>query len=139
MPSAPSSSSRLHSPLSAAPPSPQRATIPRIPTPTKASSTGCGGIDSTKDFRIGVTYALWGKRDEAEQIIKAMQTDKGNAMDIAYIYAALGDNDKTFEWLEKAYHNRDSYLALLKVELEFKKIRSDPRFKAMLKKIGLPE
>jgi tetratricopeptide (TPR) repeat protein len=100
------------------------------------------GTDPKKEFRIGVAYALWGKRDKAEEIIKAIEADKtisGRDGSIAYIYAAMGDNDRAFEWLEKAYHNRDSYLVFLKVELEFRKIRSDPRFKVMLKKIGFPE
>jgi TolB-like protein/tetratricopeptide (TPR) repeat protein len=107
------------------------------------------GKNTAKDVHIGVIYALWGKREKADEIIKAIQGDtnaadltnisgKGEPSDISYIYAAMGDNENAFKWLEKAYQNRSVALVMLKIELEFKKIRSDPRFNIMLKKIGLP-
>jgi hypothetical protein len=44
-----------------------------------------------------------------------------------------------FEWLEKAYEERVNRLACLRVEATWNDIRSDARFQALLKKIGLPQ
>jgi hypothetical protein len=57
------------------------------------------------------------------------------------ICEALGDLDEYFEWLDIAYKERDPFLPLIKYWRAFtegeKKVRSDPRFKELLKKIGL--
>ena len=59
---------------------------------------------------------------------------------LAAAYAAAGQKDKAFEWLEKAYEEREGQdLTLLKYVPDFKNLHSDPRFSAMLRKIGLPE
>ncbi len=55
----------------------------------------------------------------------------------ASIYGALGEKDEAFVWLEKAYDERDSVLMLLKVEPMFDDLRPDPRFNALLKRVGL--
>jgi len=56
---------------------------------------------------------------------------------IASIYAALGEKDQAFVWLEKAYEAHDFILVLLKVEPMFDNLRSDPRFTILLKRVGL--
>jgi len=56
---------------------------------------------------------------------------------IASIYAALGEKDQAFVWLEKAYEAHDFLLVLLKVEPMFDNLRSDPRFTILLKRVGL--
>ncbi len=59
---------------------------------------------------------------------------------LAAAYAAAGQKDKAFEWLEKAYEEREGQdLTLLKYVPDFKNLHSDPRFSGMLRKIGLPE
>jgi tetratricopeptide (TPR) repeat protein len=57
---------------------------------------------------------------------------------IAFVYIGLGDADRAFEWLEKAFEARDWQMALLKVEPLFDGIRSDPRFAALVERVGLP-
>jgi len=57
---------------------------------------------------------------------------------IARLYADLGDKDQTFDWLDTAYREHDG-LFNLKAESGFDSIRSDPRFAALLKKVGLPQ
>jgi serine/threonine-protein kinase len=59
--------------------------------------------------------------------------------DIASFYARLGDKDKAFEWLEKAYEQQDEGLTLLKVEPRFDSLRDDPRFQDLVRRIGLPQ
>ncbi|HKZ79703.1 MAG TPA: hypothetical protein VJ124_15625 [Pyrinomonadaceae bacterium] len=57
---------------------------------------------------------------------------------IALIYSALGDQDQTFAWLEKADRERDGNLARLKVDPRFDSLRSDPRFADLARRVGLP-
>jgi len=57
---------------------------------------------------------------------------------VAIIYIGLGDKDRAFEWLERDYQNRSEHLLYLTVEPMVDPLRSDPRFHALVKKIGLP-
>ena len=56
---------------------------------------------------------------------------------IAYIYMGLGDIDKTFEYLEKCFKVGDMYLSYLPIDPIFKELHDDPRFEALMKKMGL--
>jgi len=42
-------------------------------------------------------------------------------------------------WLEKGYEERDSRMSVLSEAVEFDGVRSDPRFKDLVRRIGLPE
>jgi len=59
------------------------------------------------------------------------------ALEIAGLYAHLGDADNALEWLDKAFQEKSDYLLWLNVDPGWDKIRSDPRFIALLKKMGL--
>jgi eukaryotic-like serine/threonine-protein kinase len=56
---------------------------------------------------------------------------------IAQAYMRMGEKEKTFSWLEKAYEEHDSGLVSLAVEPIFDPIRSDPRFKDLLRRMKL--
>ncbi len=58
---------------------------------------------------------------------------------MASIYAALGDADAAFEWLENAYERRVPALTWIRVDPIFDPLRSDPRFDDLLRRIGFPE
>jgi hypothetical protein len=58
---------------------------------------------------------------------------------IAAIYAGLGDKNKAFEFLEKAYQERDSDLPyFLRSDLRVDNLRSDPRFEDLLRRMNFP-
>ena len=57
----------------------------------------------------------------------------------AMFYAAMGEIDLAFEWLEKGYNSHEIEMYWLKVEPPFEPIRSDPRYQVMLEKIGYPD
>jgi hypothetical protein len=59
--------------------------------------------------------------------------------EIAILYFTLEDKDKGFMWLEKAFEQLDYNLTFLKTNPFYDNIRSDPRFKAILKKMNLDE
>ena len=62
-----------------------------------------------------------------------------SAYQIAAVFAWRGEKDKAFEWLERAYQQRDAWLSSVKVEPLLKSVRADPRFNALLRKMKLPE
>jgi hypothetical protein len=53
------------------------------------------------------------------------------------VYNGLDESDETFVWLEKAYDERDARLTFIKVDPKWNKLRSDPRFAAIIKRMGL--
>lgn len=57
---------------------------------------------------------------------------------IAGAYAAIGEKDKAFAWLEKAFAEKSSWLLYLKVDPTFASLRSDPRYGDLLHRMGLP-
>ncbi|HLE63559.1 MAG TPA: hypothetical protein VI750_10480, partial [Pyrinomonadaceae bacterium] len=88
-------------------------------------------------------YALSGKRVEAQETLAKLQEISKrryvSPATIAIIYAALGDRDQAFAWLEKADKGRDGLLARLKVDPRFDSLRSDPRFTDLVRRVGLPQ
>jgi predicted Zn-dependent protease len=58
---------------------------------------------------------------------------------IAQVYAYRGESDKSFEWLERAYKQRDAGLPDIKTDPLFKNLRHDPRYTEFLKKMRLPK
>jgi TolB-like protein len=61
------------------------------------------------------------------------------AYDVAYDYAALGDRDHCLEWLNRALLQRDGFLIQLALLPRFDKLRSDPRFQELLRRLNLPQ
>lgn len=90
---------------------------------------------------LGWIYAQAGKDEEAKKIIEELQELSRkyyvSSFWIANIYMGLGDNDKAFEWLEKAYEERCESLVYSKAHTIFNPIRTDPSYSELLKKIGL--
>lgn len=61
-----------------------------------------------------------------------------DATQIVAIYAALGDLDDAFAWLERAADERSAIVPRVRVDPEFAPLRSDPRYAKFLARIGLP-
>jgi len=91
---------------------------------------------------MGNSYARMGKKAEAQQMIakleRHVQESGVGRYEIALIYAGLGDKDQAFSWLDKAYEVRDKGLTYLKIDPCIDPLRSDPRFAALVKRVGLP-
>jgi hypothetical protein len=58
----------------------------------------------------------------------------GGGMGVVY----RGEVDRAFEWLERAYAQRDSGLSQIKGHPHFKRLERDPRYAALLEKMHLP-
>ncbi len=57
---------------------------------------------------------------------------------LAIIYALLGEKDQAFEWLEKGYQKRSHEMAFMQAEPLYDPLRSDPRFKDLLRRMNFP-
>ncbi|TDI81107.1 MAG: tetratricopeptide repeat protein [Caldithrix sp.] len=90
---------------------------------------------------LASAIAMSGKKDEATKILKDLKKrlKRGYvpSFNLAILYMGLDEKASAFEWLEKAYQERSSWLVSLKVEPILDGLRSDPRFTALLKKVGL--
>jgi TolB-like protein/Flp pilus assembly protein TadD len=62
-----------------------------------------------------------------------------SAYQVADIYAWRGEKDKAFEWLERAYVQRDGGLSTINADPAVRSLLDDPRYAALLKKLGLPQ
>ena len=91
----------------------------------------------------GISYALAGQREEALRIVNEWkEAEKSGYVMIYWLaatYALLGDKDAAFAELEKSYQNRDWFLQRLKTDPFMEPLRTDPRYKGMLKRLNLPE
>jgi serine/threonine-protein kinase len=92
---------------------------------------------------LGYCYGRWGKRDKAQELLvelKRLSAQKYvSAFDLALIHIGLDQKDEAFERLDKAREDRDGWLVWLNVDPVFDSLRPDPRFAALLKKVGLEQ
>jgi DNA-binding winged helix-turn-helix (wHTH) protein/TolB-like protein/Tfp pilus assembly protein PilF len=86
-------------------------------------------------------YASAGRREEAAGLLERLLTGGRAAPPyvLAGVYARLGDPDRAFACLERAFAERASHLADLNIDPEFDPIRADPRFRELARRVGLPE
>jgi serine/threonine protein kinase/Tfp pilus assembly protein PilF len=88
-------------------------------------------------------YATSGYRAAVNRIVelrkKLANRSYVDPASIAYNYAALGDKDQTFYWLEKAYSEKAGRLQAIKIVKPMDPFRSEPRYIDLLKRMGLPQ
>jgi eukaryotic-like serine/threonine-protein kinase len=72
-----------------------------------------------------------------EKILALSMQRYVDASQVAGVYAAMGDNEKAFEWLEKALDQRALDLILVRIDPSYDKMRSDPRYKQLLLRMGI--
>ena len=91
-------------------------------------------------FESGGEKGFWQKHLDLDLAAMKQPGSYVPSSTLAADYALAGENDKAFAWLDKAYDEREGQsLTLLKGDPSFKNLRSDPRFSALLRKIGLPQ
>ena len=84
-------------------------------------------------------YALGRKKESDAELSKVIAKYHASmAYQIADVYAFRNQSDEAFEWLDRAYAQRDSGLIGTKVEPLLKSLHKDPRYAALLKKLNLP-
>ena len=99
------------------------------------------GESPDESVDLARAYARDGKRAEAIKILddltRSSQSRYISPTTIGSIYVALGDNDKAFEWFDRALQQRDYLLVMMKTDPMFNNVRSDPRFAALMQRVGL--
>jgi predicted Zn-dependent protease len=90
---------------------------------------------------LGAAYANAGRKADAMNLL-ALAAERArhayvSPVSVAQVYIGLGEYDTAFEWLERGYHDRDESMTALKVEPAYDEIRSDPRFRDLLRRMKL--
>lgn len=92
---------------------------------------------------LGRSVVLTGDFQKAAEIKRKIEQSSGKDFvwpyDVALFYAVLGDKDRAFEWLERDQNQRDGWLLFLNVDPRLSALRSDPRFRDLSRRVGLPE
>ncbi len=90
---------------------------------------------------LGLLYALDGRPEDARRVMAELrqraETEYVGSSNFAVIYGGLGDLDRAFEWLDRAYEEREMPLVDLAGSVIFDPLRPDPRFEGFLRKMGL--
>jgi len=90
---------------------------------------------------LGHTYAQAGDRRRAQELLDELRRHPSEqyvpSFCIAVICAGLGEDEEMYQWFERAYEERSSWMFALKVEPLFNRYRLTPRFHKLLAKIGL--
>lgn len=89
---------------------------------------------------VTVYYAL-GRKADSDALLTSYTRDHAgdDAFSIAEAHASRGESDEALRWLDRAYAQKDSALYRVKGDPLLKNLEPDPRFKAFLRKMKLPE
>ena len=92
---------------------------------------------------LGHAYAMAGRKADAEKALLALKEWSKHSYVLAYgfaeIYVGLGKKDEALTALERAYEDRSVGITFLPTDPRFDSLRSEPRFKEILRRAGLPQ
>jgi TolB-like protein len=95
------------------------------------------GFDEETMRLFKAAYQTAGWQGVLREQAKRFEKDNPAYFSGAYVYAPMGDHDRAFEYLEKAYQRRENLLIYLKVNPLFDSLRGDPRYDALIKRLKL--
>jgi TolB-like protein len=91
---------------------------------------------------VGYVNGVIGRTNEARNMLNELKRLRGqqyvSAVDIAMIHVGLSEKDEAIAWLEKGYEERAYAMQNLKVEPTWERLRDDPRFADIMRRVGLP-
>jgi TolB-like protein/Flp pilus assembly protein TadD len=98
------------------------------------------GGDACYNGSLGHAYAVSGKTEQARKVLRDLEGRTNQAYvpsyAIALVYAGLGDNEHAFTWLQKAFDDRSTSIAFLKLDPELTSLHSDPRFDQLSRRVN---
>ena len=90
---------------------------------------------------VGHAYAVSGLTAEARKALAELKELSKRRyvapVEIAFLHAGLGENTQALDWLEKAWEDRSFRLTWIKVWPQFDHLRGEPRFQALIRRMGL--
>jgi TolB-like protein/Tfp pilus assembly protein PilF len=92
---------------------------------------------------LGHAYAVAGQESAAREVLNRLlarsKTEYVSPYEIAVVYAGLGDKDRAFEWLEKAFEERATLLVYFRMDPRIWSLRSESRFQNLLDRMNFPK
>ncbi len=92
---------------------------------------------------LASVHALDGREAESRAILRDLEAQAAkraaSPFFVALVHTALGDKDAAFRWLERAYQERSGSIRYLKMERRLDRLRSDPRYADLMRRVGLPQ
>ena len=96
--------------------------------------------EGSRDEGLAIAYYAMGRKAESDAALERYEKEfPSDAVGIAEAYAYRGEADKAFEWLDRAYDQKHAWLYMIKGNPLLKNLERDPRYKAFLHKMNLPE
>ena len=112
----------------------QRGALLSGESPEQASAVTAEFLSA---FRTGGPNGYWQKNLQAT--LREQELGGAGTLDLATAYARVGDKEKSLEWLQRAYEERNGDITLVNSYPDYKCLHGDPRFSALLKRMGLPD
>jgi TolB-like protein/DNA-binding winged helix-turn-helix (wHTH) protein len=96
--------------------------------------------ESLRGALYAIAYYALGRKKESEDALRELiaKHHASDAYGIAAVYGFRNQSDEAFEWLDRAYAQRDGGLIETKVDPRLKNLHNDPRYAAFLKKLNFP-
>jgi TolB-like protein len=97
--------------------------------------------DTGRDAGLAIVLQAMGRRSESNAALARLTKDRANdaAFEIAQVHAYRHELDQAFDWLDRAYRQKDVELFWIKGDPLLKTLEADPRYKTFLRKMNLPE
>jgi len=92
---------------------------------------------------LGNVYGVSGDKASAKKILDTLAELSSKkfvtSYGVATVYTGLGENDRAFEWLNKAYDERSNWLVWLKADPRWAPLKTDKRYAELVNRVGLPQ
>jgi tetratricopeptide (TPR) repeat protein len=97
-------------------------------------------LDGFKQTSLAIIHWQLGNREKSDAALAALIAQQSDGWDwqVVQVHAVRGEIDKAFAAMDAAFENRDSGLQLLIGDMHVENLRGDPRYDAMVRKIGIP-
>jgi hypothetical protein len=96
-------------------------------------------IDVAKQFGLICAYYALGRKSDSDAALARWLKEDHDAYNDAGVYACRNQSDEAFDGLERVYVRKSAQMPYLKTDMTVRSLAADARFKALLKKMNLPE
>jgi serine/threonine-protein kinase len=110
-----------------------------------ASLEAATGLSSSLNIAASLAHAqaMFGQAARARAFLTTLEDRSRKSYVPSYyfvlVYAGLGDVNRAFEWLERAYQERSTVLAYLRIDPRLAPLKSDPRYTNLVRRLGYPQ